>query len=81
MVGQKTGGRRKGTPNRLTNTLKEMAEGALADAGGREYLVTQARENPGAFLAFLGKFVPKDLNVSGEIRHTLEQLVVASKPK
>jgi hypothetical protein len=30
--GYKTGGRRKGTPNKLTRDLREMILGALADA-------------------------------------------------
>jgi hypothetical protein len=34
-TGYKTGGRAKGTPNKLTRDLREMILGALADAGGR----------------------------------------------
>jgi hypothetical protein len=56
--GYKTGGRRKGTPNKLTRDLREMILGALADAGGRAYLVAQAKKNPSAFLTLLGKLLP-----------------------
>jgi hypothetical protein len=56
--GYKTGARRKGTPNKLTRDLREMILGALADAGGRAYLVAQAKKNPGAFLTLLGKLLP-----------------------
>lgn len=62
--GVKTGGRQKGTPNRMTGALKDMILGALSDAGGQKYLVTQARDNPAAFLTLVGKVLP--LQVSGD---------------
>ncbi len=52
-------GRAKGTPNRLTTDLKMMIEGALWDVGGQAYLARQAEENPAAFMALLGKILPK----------------------
>ena len=55
---KKTGGRSKGTPNKLTVALKDMILGALDDAGGQRYLVKQAKENPGPFLTLLGKVLP-----------------------
>jgi len=55
------GGSRKGSPNRITKALKEMILGALDDAGGQQYLVTQARDNPAAFLTLLGKVLPTTL--------------------
>ena len=55
---QKTGGRKAGTPNKMTKTVKEMVLAALDDAGGKDYLLTQARDNPSAFLTLLGKVLP-----------------------
>lgn len=55
------GGRPKGSPNKLTRDLKEMTFNALNNAGGEEYLTQQAHENPKAFLAFLGRFVPSEV--------------------
>src|SRR3954454_6061457 len=57
----KTGGRGKNTPNKITKALKEMILGALDDAGGQQYLVTQARDNPAAFMTLLGKVLPTTL--------------------
>jgi hypothetical protein len=34
---RKTGGRQKGTPNKMTATLKEMILGALDQVGGESY--------------------------------------------
>jgi hypothetical protein len=57
----KTGGRTKGTPNKLTGAVKEMILQALDQAGGVDYLVKQAKKNPGAFLALVGKVLPLTL--------------------
>lgn len=66
--GKKTGGRQKGVPNKLTRELKDMILGALEDAGGQEYLSAQAKENAPAFLALLGKVLPKDLKLAGGLQ-------------
>jgi|SRR6185437_2294013 len=60
----KTGGRVKGTPNRLTADLKDMILGALDKVGGLEYLAQQAVDNPGAFMTLVGKVLP--LQVTGK---------------
>jgi hypothetical protein len=72
-------GRKKGERNKLTVAVKELVEGALRDAGGRSYLTQQARRNPKAFLALVGKLIPRDLNVAGEIKHTLTDLILSSQ--
>jgi hypothetical protein len=58
---QKTGGRKKGTPNKFTKGVKEMVLAALDQAGGIKYLVEQARENPAAFMSLVGKILPLQL--------------------
>lgn len=61
----KTGGRQRGTPNKLTAHLKEMILEAAEKAGGEggtvAYLQTQALLNPGPFLALLGKVLPMQI--------------------
>lgn len=59
--GRKTGGRSKGTPNKVTADLRSMILGALEDAGGQEYLLTQAQQNPQAFLTLVGRTLPKEI--------------------
>lgn len=54
-------GRPKGMPNKMTKALKEMVLGALDQAGGEQYLLTQARDNPGPFMTLLGKILPTQL--------------------
>lgn len=60
----KSPGRKKGVPNKNTKALKDMILQALGQAGGVDYLATQAQKNPKAFLALLGRVLP--LQVTGE---------------
>jgi len=53
-------GKAPGTRSRLSVDLREMILGALKDAGGRKYLKRQAKENPGPFLALVGRILPKE---------------------
>jgi hypothetical protein len=56
-----SGGRQLGTPNKTTALLKDAILQAAAQAGGGDlvaYLKQQAIENPGPFLALLGKVLP-----------------------
>lgn len=54
-------GRVKGVPNKVTKALKAMILGALDDAGGQQYLATQATANPAAFMTLVGKVLPLTL--------------------
>lgn len=54
-------GRKKGVPNKVTADLRTMILGALEDAGGQEYLLTQAQQNPQAFLTLVGRTLPKEI--------------------
>lgn len=62
--GRKTGGRQKGTPNKMTATLKEMILNALDQVGGESYLVEQSERNPTAFIALLGRLLPSEIKAS-----------------
>jgi hypothetical protein len=66
MKGEKTGGRVKGTPNKVTGDIKAMIRNALSDVGGVEYLKTQALDNPTAFLGLIKSIVPRDVNIGGQ---------------
>src|SRR6266478_6239281 len=53
-------GRPKGATNTMTRSLREMILGALDDAGGQDYLAEQAHKNPAAFLALVGRVLPRE---------------------
>lgn len=69
--GQRFGGRVKGTPNKFTKELKNMILGALEDVGGQAYLAEQAKKNPTAFMALIGKVLPKDINANVNVMDSL----------
>jgi hypothetical protein len=67
----KTGGRRKGTPNKLNADVKAMILGALNAAGGQKWLEHQMAANPVAFMTLIGKLLPLQVtgNDGGPIQH------------
>lgn len=70
--GVKLGGRKKGTPNKLTGDVKAMVLAALDKAGGAEYLYKQSLVNPTAFMTLIGKVLP--LTLSGDPANPLNTL-------
>jgi hypothetical protein len=60
-------GRKKGIPNKLTKTVREMVLNALDELGGEAFLVSQGRENPTAFMTLLGRLVPTQLSADIEV--------------
>lgn len=82
-------GRAKGTPNKTTRLLKDAILKAAEQAGGEggivAYLRVQANQNPGPFMALLGKVLP--MQVTGEDGnpvHVISRIVreiVPAKPE
>lgn len=69
----KTGGRKKGTPNKLTADVKTMVLEALDKAGGVAYLLKQSESNPTAFLTLVGKVLP--MTVAGDPANPITQVI------
>ena len=76
-TGRKTGGRKKGTPNKDTAELREMILAALDRAGGIGYLARRAKDTPGAFMALLGKVLP--MQVTGPDGGPIEHRIASAK--
>lgn len=71
----KSGGRKKGVPNKINAELKDMILGALNKAdpeGGEAYLINQAKSNPTAFLSLVGKVLP--MTVQGDPANPLRTI-------
>lgn len=65
-------GRPKGMPNKTTALLKDAILKAATDAGNGDmaaYLKKQAEENPGPFMALLGKVLP--MQIAGDAESPL----------
>ena len=69
--GVKTGGRTKGTPNKLNAAVREAIEAAFEEVGGAKYLVAVARDDPKTFCALLGKVLPLQVEGSGGLIVTI----------
>lgn len=54
-------GKPKGALNHTTKALKDMILGALDDNGGQKYLSERAKDQPGPFMALLGKVLPTQI--------------------
>ena len=59
-------GRKKGVPNKIPASVKEMILAALDAVGGQRYLEDQAKQNPQAFMSLLGRIIPSEIN--GQVR-------------
>jgi hypothetical protein len=64
--GRKTGGRKKGTTNKLTADLRTAIQGAFDKVGGQSYLQQVAQDDPRTFCKLLGMTLPKDVNLKAE---------------
>lgn len=62
-------GREKGVPNKITRDIRAMIEGALDEAGGKAYLVQQAKENPVAFMGLVARILPRDISITATVNH------------
>ena len=62
----KTGGRKKGTANKLTVSIKDAVLEAFDTLGGASWLVSTARDNPQLMVQLLGKVIPTGVQVSGD---------------
>ncbi len=61
---KRTGGRAKGTPNKVTRDLREDIVASFYKLGGRDWLVRVARKRPDVVVALLGRVIPQETRVS-----------------
>lgn len=68
-IAQAGKGRPKGVKNKIPQEIKEMVCTALSLAGGTQYLVRQAEENPTAFLTLVRAIIPLTVNATHTVKH------------
>ncbi len=64
--GKKTGGRKSGTPNRLTAAAKDAFSFAFSEIGGAESLADWARANRTEFYKLYARMIPQELTGPGD---------------
>ena len=57
----KTGGRKKGTPNKTTAQVKDAILKAFDQAGGAKYLLKVSEDDPRTFCTLLAKVLPAEI--------------------
>jgi len=71
-------GRKPGSKNKLSASVKDAIIKAAENAGGEEgmigYLTKQAKDNPNAFLSILGRVVPMETTGSQHVTVTIKRL-------
>lgn len=77
---KKTGGRKKGTPNKTTASVKAALEKAFFASGGQDALNRWAKDNPDEFYKLWGKMLPREM--TADVNHTgnTGQVVIVKLP-
>lgn len=73
----KTGGRQKGTPNRITRTIREAIEQAFHEVGGPRFLTKLAQDDPRAFSSLLARLIP--MQVQAEAKLDLGEAILQAR--
>lgn len=60
-------GRPKGMVNKTTAAIRDMIEGALHEAGGQDYLVARAKDQPVAFMGLVAKVMPAEIKMAATV--------------
>lgn len=75
-------GRTKGVPNKINADIKAMLLEALSEAGGKDYFLQQARDNPSSFNTLIAKIIPAEIKqeLTGKDGGALETKVTIAPP-
>lgn len=77
-IGKKTGGRKKGTPNKLTRSVKLALDESFTKMGGVAALVRWGKDNPTEFYKLWAKILPVEAReADAELERELKQLQAA----
>jgi hypothetical protein len=74
---RKTGGRKRGTPNKVTVRLKDALEASFVAVGGQTYLEALAKDDPRTYVTLLGKILPSEIAGSLDVNVTHEDALAA----
>lgn len=83
MLGKKIGGRQKGTPNKLTATVKEAFQAAFDELqqDPATKLSAWGKENPTDFYKVASKLIPTEVSGSLTIQESAVDLLEAGRKR
>ena len=78
---KKVAGRKKGTPNKVTRSVKAALLEAFDGLGGVPALVAWGKDNPAEFYTLWGKLVPQEIKNAddGPFQVRVTEVVVTSR--
>ena len=62
----RTGGRQKGTPNKITTAFKDAVRIVYEDIGGHKAFAAWARENPTEFYKIAARLIPTEITARSD---------------
>jgi hypothetical protein len=78
--GEHRGGRKAGTPNKVTANVKAALLHAYAAIGGDDHFAKWARKNPTEFYKLYAKLLPTEVSVTGEMEtRTITEVIVRTR--
>ena len=77
--GRRTGGRKKGTPNKLTTAAREVFALAFDGAGGLTEFVKWAKANRTEFYKLYSKTIPLDVTSGGEKLPASQTIIIGGQ--
>ena len=85
MIGRKTGGRQKGTQNKLTHDVRAAILDAAESMGGAARLAEWAKESPENERLFWSRIytrvLPKELTVSADVTDELAERLARARER
>jgi len=79
--GEKTGGRVKGTPNKLTAEIKKAMSESFEIVGKTDYFVKLANDHPKVYGALIAKYIPSKIEAEIEIKDGLTEKLAERRKK
>jgi hypothetical protein len=73
--GERRGGRKVGTPNKMTVAAREAFQQAFDGLGSVDALIVWAKDNQSEFYKLYGRLIPVDVNAGLKVTH-FEPLVI-----
>lgn len=75
-LGKKTGGRKKGTPNKVSDVVKDNVVKVFDALGGSDGMAIWAADNPTEFYRLYTKLLPKQVDQTIEVGQTIDDILL-----